>query len=170
MSADETFSSKLPEFKALIQKLNAMDEKQNAAMRKGLSKGADIILAEQQRLISDKSKRLKNAIRKSKLTVTKKHNVSYSTGYFDDAFTEDADGFNSGIIGLMFEYGRPGKSSSKRKNPTMKQKRNDKEVDVKKGLIAPVPHIRRGFDNKLEAAAEACIETVNNALSEEWNN
>lgn len=169
MSLYNTFSSTLPDFQSFMKKLNAMDEKQNEAMRKGLSKGADIVLDEQQCLISGKSKRLKNAVRKSKLTVTKKNNISYSTGYFDDVFTEDADGFNAGVVGTMYEYGRPGKSDSRRQSLTMKQTRNGKEVEVKKGSVAPVPHIRRGFDNKLEAAANACMDTVSDALEKEWN-
>ena len=35
-----------------------------------------------------------------------------------------------------------------------------KEVEVNKGTIQPVPHIRRGFDNKVKQAAETVISEV----------
>ena len=40
----------------------------------------------------------------------------------------------------------------------MNQTRNGKNVKVKKGLIVPTPHIRRGYDIKIGEAAEACAE------------
>ena len=164
MSADDMFSSTLPDLKGLMKKLDAMNEKQNSAMIKGINKGADVILAEQKRLISAKSKRLENALKKSRVIISK-NKVSVASGYQADAFS----GENSiGVMGMTYEFGRPGKSRGRDKE-TMKQTRHGEEVDVKKGLIVPVPHVRRGFDNKVEEAADACIETVEEVLDGEWD-
>lgn len=195
MSAEEMFNSELPDIRSMINKLNAFDEKANKAIRDGINKGGDIILAEQKRLISTQKvgKRLSKALKKSRLTVSKKHFVSVSTGYQEDSFNVGAgDKYwqkeSDGIIGLTYEFGRPGQSPQ-RSGETMKQKRKRRkkvpsssnrknakgwkyseaeptEVTIKKGAIAPVPHVRRGFDNKVEEAVNAVAQELETALDE----
>ncbi len=189
MSAEEMFHSELPDIRAMINKLNAFDEKANKAIRDGINKGGDIILAEQKRLISTQKvgKRLSKALKKSRLTVSKKHFVSVSTGYQEDSFNVGAgDKYwqkeSDGIIGLTYEFGRPGQSPQRsggtmkqtrkrrKKIPVSSKRKNAKgwkyseaeptEVTIKKGAIAPVPHIRRGFDNVVEKAAEAVANKI----------
>ena len=87
--------------------------------------------------------------------VTKKGNIGISTGYHARAFKKDKDGFRAGIVGMVFEFGRPGQ-----KGDTMTQKRNGKTITVKIGAIQPVPHIRQGFDETVEQASQTVINSV----------
>lgn len=162
-SGESVFTSTLPDLKGLLKKLDAAKDSSNEAIRQGINKGADIILEEQKRLIRGKSKRLADAIKKSDIAVSKKTGtVSVSTGYQGDCFNTAMGGKywqkeSVGIVGLVHEFGRPGESPG-RTDPVMKQTRNGKKVKVKKGLIVPTPHIRRGYDIKIGEAAEACAE------------
>lgn len=151
----DTFSSDIPDFSKFIKSLDMLDENVNKATRNGLNKGADIIVNAQKRHISSKSQRLANAISKGKIYVTKKGNIGISTGYHAKAFKKDKDGFQAGIVGMVFEFGRPGK-----KGDTMTQKRNGETVTIKKGAIQPVPHIRQGFDETVEQASQTVINSV----------
>lgn len=189
------FSSEIPDLKALINTFNMSNEVVNKAVIKGIHAGADIILAEQKRLIIGTSSRLAKALKKGKMSVTKKGNVGISTGYQEDSFNVGAgDKYwqkeSDGIIGLTYEFGRPGQSPQ-RSGETMKQKRKRRkkvpsssnrknakgwkyseaeptEVTIKKGAIAPVPHVRRGFDNKVEEASNAAVDIVAEALENAW--
>ena len=75
------FHSELPDIRSMINKLNAFDEKANKAIRDGINKGGDIILAEQRRLIGSQKvgKRLSKAIKKSRLTVSTTCSSAVST-------------------------------------------------------------------------------------------
>lgn len=151
----DIFSSDIPDFSKFMKSLDMLDENVNKATREGLNKGADIIVNAQKRHISSKSQRLANAISKGKIYVTKKGNIGISTGYHAKAFKKDKDGFQAGIVGMVFEFGRPGK-----KGDTMTQKRNGETVTIKKGAIQPVPHIRQGFDETVEQASQTVINSV----------
>ena len=151
----DTFSSDIPDFSKFMKSLDMLDENVNKATRNGLNKGADIIVNAQKRHISSKSQRLANAISKGKIYVTKKGNIGISTGYHAKAFKKDKDGFQAGIVGMVFEFGRPGK-----KGDTMTQKRNGETVTVKKGAIQPISHIRQGFDENVEQASQIVINSV----------
>lgn len=183
--SEEIFTSELPDLKGLMGKLDAMDEESNKAIRKGIDRGGNVILAEQKRLIRGKSKRLEKALKKSKLIVGKKGTVGVSTGYQEDCFsTEESHGEqywkkeSDGVMGLTYEFGRPGESPQ-RSGKTMKQKRKRKknkksdavltEVEINKGLIVPVPHVRRGFDNKIEEAVNATAEELESAIDKVMN-
>ena len=171
MSAEEVFTVKLPDINGLIRELDAMDKRSNEAIRQGINKGADIILEEQKRLIRGKSKRLAEALKKSDINVSKKTGkVSVSTGYQEDCFNTAMGGKywqkeSVGIVGLVHEFGRPGESQG-RTGGTMKQRRRGKLVTVDKGIIVPTPHIRRGFDNKIEQAAQAAEQELEKAINE----
>lgn len=174
--SDVTFSTELPDFNELIRKLDMFDENVNKAVRSALHKGADMMVAEQKRLISGKSKRLAAHISKSRIYTTKKGNIGITAGYQPDAFSFDDEGFNPGVVGMVYEFGRPGQSPE-RKGDKMTQtrkripnkktaKRKDweeavpTEVEISKGTIQPVPHIRRGFDNVREKAVNLVIDAV----------
>lgn len=156
---DVTFSTELPDFNELIKKLDMFDENVNKAVRSALNEGADMIVAEQKRLISGKSERLAKNISKSRIYTTKKGRIGISAGYQPDAFEDDADGFNPGVVGMVHEFGRPGQSPE-RKGDKMIQERHKKQVEVSKGTIQPTPHIRRGFDNVREKAVKLVTDAV----------
>lgn len=170
MSANDVFQTDLPDLQGFMRELDMLNDNVNQSARKGMKKGADIIMKEQQRQISGKSGRCAKAIKKSKVYTTKKGAIGVTTGYQADAFCEDADGFNPGVVGTMFEFGRPGQSRG-RTGKTMKQKRKRRknknspavptEVEISKGIISAVPHLRRGFDQKINEAVDTVIEFVN---------
>lgn len=151
----DTFSSDIPDFSKFMKSLDMLDENVNKATREGLNKGADIIVNAQKRHISSKSQRLADAIKKGSIYTTKKGSVGISTGYHAGSFKKDKDGFSPGMVGMVFEFGRPGQ-----KGDTMKQKRNGETVTVKIGAIQPVPHIRAGFDEAVNSASQTVIDTV----------
>lgn len=160
--ADEIFFTELPDIQGFIKNLDLMDENINKAVREGLHKGADIILAEQKRLAPDKLDLAKH-ISKGNVYVTKKGVLGVAVGYFSDAFVPDENNINHGVIGSMYEFGRPGQSPE-RSGKEMTQKRHGKLYKVKKGTIQPIPHIRRGFDNVAEQAAQAVIDSISAEL------
>lgn len=177
--ADEIFSTELPDIQEFIKTLDLMDENINKAVRDGLHKGADIILAEQKRLAPDKLDLAKH-ISKGNVYVTKKGVLGVAVGYLSDAFVPDENNINHGVIGSMYEFGRPGQSTQ-RSDEEMEQKRkripNKKSakrknwkkavptrVKIKKGTIQAEPHIRRGFDNVVEQAAQAVIDSISAEL------
>lgn len=157
MPTDDFISCDFPDLDAFIKELDLMDARVNAALRTGLNAGADIIANEQKRRIQGKSRRLAQAIKKGSIYTTKSGGLGISTGYQDDAFRTDADGFNAGVVGLTYEFGRPGTSSNRRRSKTMMQTRHGKRYKVIKGAIQPVPHIRAGFDAALNSAVNEVI-------------
>jgi len=175
--ADETFSMDLPDIQEFIKTLDLMDENINKAVRDGLHKGADIILAEQRRLAPHN---LSHYISKGNIYTTKNGTLGIAIGYMSDTFKEDENGFNAGVVGMTYEFGRPGQSTQ-RSDEEMEQKRkripNKKSakrknwkkavptrVKIKKGTIQAEPHIRRGFDNVVEQAAQAVIDSISAEL------
>ena len=201
------FSTETPDLKSLIDSLDMMKDYQRTALIDGMHEAGNIIIAEQKRLISGKSKRLEQAIGHdgvgsykesdifNPVTLEKDNRSAYyiRCGYLEDAFETDKDGFNPGVIGLMYEFGRPGESNiAKRQSKTVKQKRKRRkkirvsskrknakgwkyseaepaEVEINKGIIVPVPHVRRGFDNKVEEAVNAVAEVLEEAIEKSIN-
>lgn len=180
---NEFFTMDLSDLQDLIERLMFFEDEYFDVIIEGMHKAADVILREQKRLISSKSTKLAEAIdydgigtntttyySPSKMENITRDIVYIRCGYLEDAFDEDADGFNAGIVGTMYEYGRPGKSNdSRRMSKTMTQVRNGKEVEVSKGTIQPQPHIRRGFDNVREKAVEIVIDTIMQELDKAFN-
>ena len=132
-----TFHSDIPDLSEFMKSLDMLDENVSKAAVTGLKKGADIIVNAQKRRISAKSQRLADAISKGSIYTTEKGSVGISTGYHAGAFKKDKDGFSAGVVGMVFEFGRPGQ-----KGDTMKQVRNGKTITVKIGTVQPVPHIK----------------------------
>lgn len=184
--SEEVFNTEIPDIKEMIKKLDLLDEDVNKAIREAMHEGADIIMNEQKRLISDVSPKLADAIGKSNVYTTKKGDVGISVGYQQSAFKTDSEGFNPGVVGMTWEFGRPG-TSSQRSGETMKQVRriipNRKKgvrrkdwgeavptkIMVKKGRIQPHPHIRRGFDNKVHEAVQVVVSAVENEVKKAGN-
>jgi hypothetical protein len=134
-----------------------------------MHEGADIILAEQRRLADAAGVPfLSEHIREGEVYTTRKGTLGITSGYMSEAFETDAEGKNAGVIGLTYEFGRPGQSRTRSKD-TMKQTRNGKTVEVSKGKISPRPHIRRGFDNKIREATEKTIEALERETGKVFN-
>lgn len=157
MPTEDFISCDFPDLDAFIKELDLMDARVNAALRRGLNAGADVILREQKRRIQGKSRRLAQAIGKGSIYTTKSGGLGISTGYQDDAFRTDADGFNAGVVGMTYEFGRPGTSTNRRRSETMTQTRHGRRFKVRKGAIQPVSHIRAGFDAAVNRAANEVI-------------
>lgn len=159
----------IPDLDGFIRDLDLTKDEVARAIPKAMQQGAKKIVAEQQRLIRDTSKRCAAAIGYSGVFSDKRGKFGVSCGYLSDAFAKkDADGSNPGVIGVMYEHGRPG-SSRYRTATKMKQTRHGKQVEVSKGAIAPVPHIRYGFDLKIGEAADTVINTVANELKKVYH-
>lgn len=182
MSAEEMFSSNIPDVQKLIKELDMMNDDINRIVRDAVNKGADIILAEQRRLAPYK---LSEYIAKGAIYTNRKGVVGITVGYQPDVFKPDEKGRRYGLIGMTYEFGRPG-TSDRRSSPKMKQTRkripNKKtakrknwkeavptEVEISKGTIQPVPHIRRGFDNVKEQAAQAAWDSITSELENIFN-
>lgn len=163
---NDGFSSDFSDIDKMIKQLDLMSENVNKGVREALSESADSIMKEQKRLIEGTSKLLAKAISKSRVYADKHNVLGVTTGYQANAFKAGEDGKTSpGLVGMIFEYGRPGQKG----NTTMKQKRGDKEVEVTIGLIDPVPHIRRGFDNKSGEAVEHLASRLQQELDKTFD-
>lgn len=174
MSADETFSMDLPDIQGFIKTLDLMNENANKAVRNGLHRGANIICKEQRRLAPYN---LSRYISQSDIYVTKKGVLGIAIGYMIPD-----DKINVFAVGNMFEFGRPGNSSTFRKNKyryyhRYSKKRAEKTggtgLEVFKGLkgtIQPIPHIRRAFDNKIDEAVQTVIDYINAELDKLGDN
>lgn len=107
------------------------------------------------------------------------HTVSRHGIVHDGDYWKQASKSKPGIIGMTYEFGRPGTSSAHGRNredmeqvrriiPNRKEgvKRRDwkeavpTKIKVRKGRINPTPHIGRGFQNKLEPALGVVIGAV----------
>lgn len=157
------FSMDFEKLGDLIEKLNLLDDNVNAAVRTGIHEGAALIEAEQKRLAPSKTA---SAIKTGSIYSTKKGKLKVDVGYLSESFKKNGDKDGLGLIGTIYEFGRPGESSPQRSSDTMIQKRGGKEYEVKKGEIQPVPHIRRGFDNKSGQAVEITVKYVKDKIGE----
>lgn len=163
MSAEEVFSTQLPDLQGFIRQLDLLDENVQKAVSRSMRKGAGRIRDAQRRRIAGKVQKLAEAITVGDLHVYRNGTVTISSGYQPEAFIEHK-GENLGVIGMTYEFGRPGESP-RRSGKTMKQRRRGKngkikEVTVSKGMIAPEPHIRRGFDDVIESAVNETIDAL----------
>jgi len=162
MPTEEFITCDFPDLDGFIKQLDLFDENVNKALRNAMSASADMIVAAQRRLISSKSMRLAAHITKGGIEVTKNGVLTVRTGYQDEAFKTDSEGFNPGVVGMVFEFGRPGTGARSRE--TMTQSRHGRRFSVRKGTIQAVPHIRKGFDETVQQAAERLIEAYNNEV------
>lgn len=159
-NSEEAFSMDIPDLEGFIRELDMFNENVNKALRVALHEAGNVICQAQRQMISWKSRRLSEAISTSGIYTTKSGALGITSGYQDDAFDEDDDGFNPGLVGMVTEFGRPGESPQ-RSDPETYRRVKGKTYKVKKGTIQPYPHIRRGFDAAKDRAAQVLINAYN---------
>ena len=160
--SNEFFSMEMPDIQGFIKKLDMYDQRQNEALLTALHKVGDNMKQAQKRRISGvkAGNKLSEFITRGEVYTTKNGSLGIQSGYQSGAFKTDSEGFNPGVVGMTWEFGRPGQSP-RRSGDTMTQTRNGKKVTVKKGAIQPVPHIRAGFDDTVEQNVQTLINAVN---------
>ncbi len=160
--SNEFFSMEMPDIQGFIKKLDMYDQRQNEALLTALHKVGDNMKQAQKRRIEGAKvgDKLSEYITCGAVYTTEKGSLGIRSGYQKEAFKPDSDGFNPGVVGMTWEFGRPGQSP-RRSGDTMTQTRNGKKVTVKKGAIQPVPHIRAGFDDTVEQNVQTLINAVN---------
>lgn len=170
---DLTFDMDIPDLQGLIRQLDMFDERQNAALMDALHQVGDNIVQAQRRHIAGVrvGKRLSKYITRSKVYTTKKGVLGVTAGYQFDAFEDDTywgdKGTEPGVVGLTYEFGRPGQSNNTRRQDEYRywHYHNKKGTLVamkqRKGAIQPHPHIRLGFDETLEQNIQTLVNAVN---------
>ena len=156
--SEEIFSTDIPDLQSFIKELDLFDENVNRALRTAMHESGNMICLAQRRLV--KSQRLAAAITTGQVYTTQKGGLSITSGYQPEAFRTDGDGFNPGVVGMTYEFGRPGQSAYRRSETTTRT-RNGKRYKVKKGTIQAVSHIRRGFDSVKNEAVNTAIAAYN---------
>lgn len=151
----EFFQCRIPNIESFIDDLDRVRAELNPAIDEALDNGAELIMQEQRRIISQKSHRLSSYI-KRKSSKTTKGKMRYSIGYiYDESTVDDV------MPGLVFEFGRPGKSKNR---GTIEREVNGKTYEVRNGYIPEYSHIRRGFDNKIDEANEILDNTFSKVV------
>ena len=160
--SNEFFSMELPDLDSFIKKLDMYDRQQNEALRTALHQVGDNMKQAQKRRISGVKvgDKLSEYITCGAVYTTEKGSLGIRSGYQAEAFKTDSDGFNPGVVGMTWEFGRPGQSP-RRSGATMTQTRNGKRVEVNKGAIQPVPHIRAGADDTFEQNWQTLVNAAN---------
>ena len=144
------FKMQVPDIQSLIKELDLLDENVDRALITAVDKAGDTILNAQKALIAPKSKLLSNAMKKSRVYVTRRGQIHVKTGYFG----------REGKIGMNYEFGRPGEKKKLRII-----KKNGEEIVVKtSGAIQAVPHMRRGAEKSEDAAAKILTDAVEEEL------
>lgn len=157
--ADDVFTMEEPDIASFIKDLDLCKQEVRQAVAEGLNEGGKIIAAEMKRLAAPICHVLPEWISAGGIELQKNGKLSIKVGYRD---------FRSGdwpVIGLIFEHGRPGQSSSTRQSEYRYWHYKTKTgktvfINQKKGPIQPQPHIRRGFDNKKIEASDLIIRKV----------
>lgn len=160
--SNEFFSMELPDLDSFIKKLDMYDRQQNEALRTALHQVGDNMKQAQKRRISGvkAGNKLSEFITRGEVYTTKNGSLGIQSGYQAGAFKTDSEGFNPGVVGMTWEFGRPGQSP-RRSGDTMTQTRNGKKVTVRKGAIQPVPHIRAGADDTFEQNWQTLVNAAN---------
>lgn len=131
----------------MIKALDMMDDEANQVVQSALLEGAEIIAKEQRRLIVGKSPTLAGLIKAGRIYVTKgKGRYTISVGY-------DTEAIRAHPEAVIMEFGKPGKKSG-----------GVDKLGRKIGKVESINHIRKGFDNKNDEAAEHTIDMLNGVL------
>ena len=163
MPEEDFINCDFPDLDSFIRQLDLLKPNVKTAVSAAMSRGADMIKNEQKRLISGKSSKLAAAIDTSDVEVTKGGALKVTSGYQRGAFERNGRNFVPGVVGMVYEYGRPGQSHYRAK-PTAVRRIKGKKFTYNKGAIQPVPHIRRGFDNVKNQAAQEVIDAYNREM------
>lgn len=189
MSGDDVFSMDMPDINSIIQGFNLLKEDVRQAVAQGLDEGAEIIENEMKRLAAEVYNAISIYLNHCDVKVSKSgwvglkiglnakdiYDINYWSALNDleKMYGEDGDYDDEArkiaIIAMTFEFGRPGNSSTFRKNEyrfwSYRRLGKGKLIFMtqRKGAIQPRSFIRRGFDNKVVEASNALIKKVENA-------
>lgn len=133
------------QMQSLIKSVDMMSDEIANSVSAIMREGGEIIANEQRRLISGKSSKLAALIKVGKIYATKKGNATVSTGYDGEAIKEAPEG-------VILEFGRPS------------GKRTVDKKGRKIGKMGAANHIRRGFDNKKDEAAQIAVNKLDEVL------
>lgn len=161
--ADDMFDMGLEQFQQqiniLVRDLDQMSEAVEAGAVEAANEAAEMIAAEQRRLLSAAVFQHKKADLAALIKVKKSNSKKYyrlNIGY-------DSETIKAHPEVLVIEYGRPGKSA-RRMKPTDKLGR-------KKGDFPPqTPHIKPGFILAKDKAAEHFRDRLLEIARQKWNN
>lgn len=161
--ADDMFDLGLEQFQQqiniLVRDLDQMSEAVEAGAVEAANESAEMIAAEQRRLLSAAVFQRKKADLAALIKVKKSNSKKYyrlNIGY-------DSETIKAHPEVLVIEYGRPGKSA-RRMKPTDKLGR-------KKGDFPPqTPHIKPGFILAKDKAAEHFRDRLLEIARQKWNN
>lgn len=146
-------------FHDTLKAIDLMDDAVASKAASALRNGANVIEAEQKRLISGRSSKLAGLIEAGKIKIRKKSGeIVIEIGYSTEAI-------KAGFEGLIMEFGRPGKV---RKGVMRYPLSNGKTHKRKIGRVEPTPHIRKGFDNKADEAAEMVLDELWQEVESAW--
>ena len=132
------------QMQAMIKDIDMMSDEISASAAEIMRESGEMVATEQRRLISGKSSKLAGLIKVGKIYVTKKGNATVQTGYDTEAIKQAPEG-------VILEFGRAGKKST------------DK-LGRKIGKMDAINHIRKGFDNKKEEAAQIAVNKLDEVL------
>nr|DAF04288.1 MAG TPA: hypothetical protein [Caudoviricetes sp.] len=162
--ADDMFDLGLEQFQQqiniLVRDLDQMSEAVEAGAVEAANEAAEMIAAEQKRLLSAAHFKRRTSTNLPALIKVKK---SSSKKYYRLNIGYDSETIKAHPEVLVIEYGRPGKSA-RRMKPTDKLGR-------KKGDFPPqTPHIKSGFILAKDKAAEHFRDSLLEIAKQKWNN
>ena len=144
----------------LVRDLDQMSEAVEAGAVEAANEAAEMIAAEQKRLLSAAHFKRRTSTNLPSLIKVKK---SSSKKYYRLNIGYDSETIKAHPEVLVIEYGRPGKSA-RRMKPTDKLGR-------KKGDFPPqTPHIKPGFILAKDKAAEHFRDRLLEIAKQKWNN
>ena len=157
------FQLEMPDLDGFIKELDLLNEQVSEAVREGMREGAQVVVQEQRaEAVAAGIAFVADYIDVGDVYSTKRGSLGISTGFMPRAF-EQHDGKQPGVVGLTYEFGRPGPSRN-RSRDTMYQTRGGKIFRIKKGRINPRPFLRQGFDRKTGEASQKIIDCVTKKL------
>ena len=155
----ELFSSEMPDMKRLREALLSADGNVRAAAIRGVEKGGRRILAAQKAYAPEK---LKSHITMETETL-KDGTVRARCGYQKEQFSAGPPGWSYGLQGAVAEFGSPGHSTARRASQYYEVVINGKKRKKKKRGRVAQPHIRRGYDEQIEAAVQDALGEIDRA-------
>lgn len=146
-------------FHDTLKAIDLMDDAVASKAASALKNGANVIESEQKRLVSGRSGKLAGLIKAGKLEARNQSgDIVIQIGYSTEAI-------EAGFEGLVVEFGRPGKA---RKGVMKYPLKNGKTQVREIGNFEPTPHIRKGFDNKADEAAELVLDELWQEVENAW--
>lgn len=162
--ADDMFDLGLEQFQQqidlLVRDLDQMSEAVEAGAVEAANEAAEMIAAEQKRLLSAANFRNKTT---DLAALIKVKQWSKSKKYYRLNIGYDSETIKAHPEVLVIEYGRPGKSARRMKSTD--------SLGRKKGDFPPqTPHIKPGFILAKDKAAEHFREKLLEIAKRKWNN